>query len=186
MAFISIGTCTFVYILIKIYTYYTYIYIILHTVYKLNMHSSRLRILLYKKNHIEVLVSIHGFARHWAARLEWNRKCQNTTLMDNISNVQDQIWGISCKSKFKNLEYMSPKSENNILASIPCKPIQPIQLLRGLLSFNLSQPFTTLGPRALARARCAHVPHLSAPARLLGSGVIGVVLKVQHVQHLGW
>lgn len=160
------------------------------------MHSSRLplknstwsleRILLYKKTHIEVLVSIHGFARHWSARLEWNRKCQNTTLMDNISNVQDQIWGISCKSKFKNLEYMARKSENNILASIPCKPIQPIQLLWGLLSFNLSQPFTTLGPRALARARCAHVPHLSAPARLLGSWVIGVVLKVQHVQHLGW
>ena len=179
---------------LNINTYYTYIYIILHTVYKLNMHSSRLplknstwsleRILLYKKNHIEVLVSIHGFERHWAARLEWNRKCQNTTLMDNISNVQDQIWGISCKSKFKNLEYMAPKSGNNILASI--YPIRPIQLLWGLLSFNLSQPFTTLGPRALARARCAHVPHLSAPARLLGSWVIGVVLKVQHVQHLGW
>lgn len=49
----------------------------------------------------------------------------------------------------------------------------------------LFQPFSTLGPRALARARCAHVPHLSAPARLLGSWVFGVILKVQHVQHLG-
>lgn len=59
--------------------------------------------------------------------------------------------------------------------------------------FNCSEDFSLstflnlsiLGPRALARARCAHVPHLSAPARLLGSWVIGVVLKVQHGQHLG-
>lgn len=134
------------------------------------MHSSRLplknstwsleRILLYKKNHIEVLVSIHGFARHWAARLEWNRKCQNTTLMDNISNVQDQIWGISCKSKFKNLEYMAPKSGNNILASI--YPIQPIQLLWGLFSFNLSQPFNFGAPSVGTGSVCSCSSSLSS------------------------
>lgn len=114
----------------------------------------------------------------------------------NISNVQDQIWGISCKSKLKNHKYMAPKSGNNILASI--YPIQTIQLLWGLLSYNLSQPFNFGAPSVGSGSVCScssslssctlyrHQQNLVHFKRVLGSWVIGVVLKVQHVQHLGW